>query len=38
MTQVRPVSFSIDRDGVIRDTAMGRMTRERFEDMVRPYL
>jgi len=38
MTQVRPVSFSIDRDGVIRDTAMGRMTRERFEEMVRPYL
>ena len=38
MNQARPVSFSIDRQGLIRDTAMGRMTRERFEDMVRPYL
>lgn len=38
MNQARPVSFAIDRDGTIRDTAMGRMTRERFEKMVRPYL
>ncbi len=38
MNQARPVSFAIDRDGMIRDTAMGRMTREQFEKMVRPYL
>jgi len=38
MNQARPVSFAIDRDGTIRDTAMGRMNREHFEEMVRPYL
>jgi peroxiredoxin len=38
MTQARPVTFVIDRDGVIRDTAMGKMTRARFEQMIRRWL
>ncbi len=38
LNQARPVTFAIDRNGVIRKTAMGRMNRAGFERMIRPYL
>ncbi len=38
MQQIRPVSYVIDREGVIRDVIRGARTYEQFEQSLTPYL
>lgn len=35
---IRPTSFVIDRDGILRATALGMRSYDQFESMVEPYL